>query len=172
MLSTPRDSLINSKKELNSRKNPKKPPLRTLSTHRERWGKTASHARLLNCLEKEATCHKCSKKGHRASFCKSWTVGEIEEEYAFLGEIVTKTSEKFWSAELFENNSPTHFKIDTRTDVIVIPESIHENIIPAPDLLRPTKTLFGQDRTVLPFLGCFTGTITRGEETLPQEIFV
>ena len=156
MLSTPRDSLNKFKKELhtNSRKNPKRPPSRTLSTHCERWGKTPSHARLLNCLEKEATCHKCSSKGHRASFCKSWTVGEIEEDYAFLGEIVTKTGEKFTSAELFVNNSPIHFKIYTRTDVIVIPESIHENITPAPDLLRPTKTLFVQDRCS-PFPGLF-----------------
>ena len=85
----------------------------------------------------------------------------------YLGE--TETGENFWLAELFVSNSPIHFKIDARADVIVIPESIHENIIPAPDLLRPTKTLFGPDGAALPVLGCFTGSITKGE-TLPQEI--
>ena len=53
-----------------------------------------------------------------------------------------------------------------------IPESIYENIKPASDLLRPTKTLFDPDRTVLPVLGCFKGTITRGQETLPQVILI
>ena len=44
--------------------------------------------------------------------------------------------------------------------------------MPAPDPLRPTKTLFGPDRTALPVRGCFTRTITRGQETLPRKIFV
>ena len=83
------------KKELltNSRKNPKKPPSRPLSIHLE--CKNSSHARL-KCLAKEATCHKCTKKGHWASISKSWTLGEIEEDYAFLGEIGTKTGENLW----------------------------------------------------------------------------
>ena len=83
-------------------------------------------------------------------------MGEIEEDYAFLGEIGTETSENFSSSALFVNNRPVHFKIDTRADVTVTPENIHENIITAPDLLRPTKTLFGPGE----------------EESLPQEIFV
>ena len=99
-------------------------------------------------------------------------MGEVGEDYGFLGEIVTETGENFWSVDLFVDNRPIHFKIDTKADVTVIAESIHENIIPAPDPVRPTKTLFGPDRTALPVLGCFTGAITRGEDTLPQEIFV
>ena len=92
-------------------------------------------------------------------------MGEIEEDYTFLGE--TEKCGNVSSAELFANNNPIHFKIDTRAVVTVIPESICENIMPDPDLHRPTNTLFGPNRTALPVPGCFTGTITRGEETLP-----
>ena len=173
MLSEPRDYLINSKRNsIPTQGKVLRNRLRAnYRLHCERWGKKFSHTRL-KCLAKEATCHKCSKKGHRVSFCKSWKVGEIEEDSAFLGEIGTETAENFWSAELFVINNPIHFKIDTRAVVTVIPESIYENTMPAPDLLRPTKTLFGPDRTALPVRGCFTRTITRGQETLPQEIFV
>ena len=128
------------KKELytNSMENPKKLPSRPLSTHCERWGKNSSHARL-KCLTKDTTYHKCNKKGHWASVCKSWTVGETEEDYTFLGENGTETGENFWSAELFVNNNPIHFKIDTRAVVTVIPESIYGNIVPAPDLLTTSS---------------------------------
>jgi len=88
---------------------PKKPPTRPHSNRCYRCGK--------NCPAKTAICHKCSNKGHWASVCmSSQTVGEIEEDYAFLGAIGTERNKHIWSVDLTLNTSLVRFKIDTRAD--------------------------------------------------------
>ena len=135
-------------------------------------GKSPGHVRQ-NCPAKAAICHKCSKKGQWASVCKSsQTVGEIEEDYAFLGAIGTERNEDIWSVDLTLNNSLVFFKIDTGADVTVIPESVYKKLKPTPTLIRSSKTLFGPAHTTLPVLGCFMGVIKRGEESSSQKIFV
>ena len=152
--------------------NSKKPPTRPPSNRCYRCGKSPGHVRQ-NCPAKTAICHKCSRKGYWASVCKSsQTVGEIEEDYAFLGAIGTERNEDIWSVDLTLNNSPVRFKIDTGTDVTVIPESVYKKLKPTPTLTRSGKTLFGPAHTTLPVLGCFMGVIKRGEESSSQEIFV
>ena len=75
----------------------KKPPSQTSSTRCERCGHLPPHKRA-NCPAKDATCFKCSKRGHWGTVCKSSkTVGEVEEdENLFLGEIGTETNNTFW----------------------------------------------------------------------------
>ena len=105
--------------------------------------------------------------------CKSsQTVGEIEEDYAFLGAIGTERNEDIWSVDLTLNNSPVRFKIDTGADVTVIPENVYQKLKPTSTLIRSSKTLFGPAHTTLHVLGCFMGVIKRGEESSSQEIFV
>ena len=95
----------------------------------------------------------CSKKGHWASVCKSsQSVGEIKENYTFLGAIETERNEDIWSVDLSLNDSLVHFKIDTGADVTVIPESIYKKLKPTPTLIRSSKTLFGPAHTTLPVL--------------------
>lgn len=122
------------KKELysSSRKNRKKPPSRPLSTRGERCGKLQV-MQDKHCPAKEATYHKYSTKGHSASVCKTSAAAEIEGDDAILGEIGTETDKNFWSAEFRMKSIPFHFKIDTKADVTVIPESIHKKMGPAPD---------------------------------------
>ena len=130
-----------------------------------RCGKSPGHVRQ-NCPAKAAICHKCSKKSHWASVCKSsQTVGELEEDYAFLGAIGTERNEDIWSVDLTLNNYLVHFKIDTGADVTVIRESVYKKLKPTPTLIRSSKTLFGPAHTTLPVLGCFMGVIKRGEES-------
>ena len=151
--------------------NSKKPPTRPPSNRCYRCGKSSGHVRQ-NCPAKAVICHTCSKKGHWASVCKSsQTVGEIEEDYAFLGAIGTERNEDIWSVDLTLNNSLVHFKIDTGADVTVIPESVYKKLKPTPTLIRSSKSLFGPVHTTLPVLGCFMGVIKRGEESSSQEIF-
>ena len=152
----------------NSKKLPTRPP----SNRCYRCGKLPGHMRQ-NCPAKAAICHKCSKKGHWASVCKSsQTVGEIEEDYAFLGAIGTERNKDIWSVDLTLNNSLVHFKIDTGADVTVIAESVYKKLKPTPTLVRSSKTLFGPAHLTLPVLGCFVGVIKRGEKFSSQEIFV
>ena len=152
--------------------NSKKPPTRPASNSCYCCGKSPGHVRQ-NCPAKAAICFKCLKKGHWASVCKSsQTVGEIEEDYAFLGAIGTERNEDIWSVDLTLNNSLVHFKIDTGADVTVIPESFHKKLKLTQTIIRSSKTLFGPTHTTLPVLGCFMGVIKRGEESSSQEIFV
>ena len=93
----------------NSKKSPTRPPSNRCCC----CGKSPGHV-WQNCPAKAVICHKCSKKGHWASVCKSsQTVGEIEEDYAFLGAIKTERNEDIWSVDLTLNKSLVHFKIDT-----------------------------------------------------------
>ena len=103
-----------------------------------------------NCPAKTALCQKYLKKGHWATVCKSsQTVGEIEGDYAFLGAIRTIRNEDLWSVDLTLNNSLVRFKIDTRADFAVIPESIYKTLKPTLALFQSRKTLFGLAHTVL-----------------------
>ena len=100
--------------------NSKKPPTRPPSNRCYRCGKSPGHVRQ-NFPAKAAICHKCLKKGHWASVCKSsQTVGEIEEYYAFLRAIGTERNKDIWSVDLTLKNSLVHFKIDTGADITVI----------------------------------------------------
>ena len=139
---------------------PKKPSNRCY-----RCGKSPGQVRE-NCPANTAICHKCSKKGHWATVCKSsQTVGEIEEDYAFLGAIGTERNEDLCTVDLNLNNPLVRFKIDTGADVTVIPESVYKKLKPTPALLQPSKTLFGPAHTILPVLDWFMGVIKRGEES-------
>ena len=55
-------------------------------------------------------------------------LGEVEEENGnlFLGKIGTETNNIIWSVDLLMVNSQVRFKIDTGTDVTVIPDKIYE----------------------------------------------
>ena len=99
-------------------------------------------------------------------------VGEIEEDYAFLGAIGSERNKDLWSLDLTLNNCLVRFKIDTGADVTVIPESVYKKLKPTPALLQSSKTLFGPAHTILPVLGWFMGVIKREEESSLQEIFV
>ena len=108
-----------------------------------------------------------------ALVCKSsQTVGESKEDYAFLGTIGIERNKDTCSVDLTLNNSPVHFKIDTRADVTVIPKSVCKKLKPNPALIQSSKTLFDPAHTTLPILGYFMGVIKRVEESLSREIFV
>nr|XP_058955629.1 uncharacterized protein LOC131782908 [Pocillopora verrucosa] len=102
----------------------------------------------------------------------SQTVGESKEDYAFLGTIGIERNKDTCSVDLTLNNSPVHFKIDTRADVTVIPKSVCKKLKPNPALIQSSKTLFDPAHTTLPILGYFMGVIKRVEESLSREIFV
>jgi len=144
---------------------PKKPITRPPSNRCYRCGKSPGHVRQI-CLAKTTICHECSKKGHWATVSKSLQmVGELEEDYVFLGAIGTERNEDLWSVDLTLNNSLVRFKIDTGADVTVIPEGVYKKLKPTPALLQSSKTLFGSAHTIHPVLGWFTGP-SREEKNL------
>ena len=153
-------------------KNSKKTSHATTKYQRcERCGKSPGHAKG-NCPARYSVCRKCSKKGHWEAVCKTKTVAEIDEEYAFLGEIETENDNNIWSAKLKVNNCSVSFKIDTGADVTVIPDTIYSALRPVPPLEKSPKILCGPANTKLPVQGCFKAKIQKNENITEQEIFV
>ena len=108
-----------------------KRPTENKQEHCTRCGKTPSHTRQ-NCPAKDSVYHRCKKKGHFQSQCKSMkAINSImsdipeESENAFLGTICSTNSRTTeWLVELYLNKVPVTFKINTGTEVIAIPEAI------------------------------------------------
>ena len=140
----------------------KKSPTQPSLTRCKRCGNSPTRE---NCPAKDATCCKCSKRGHWGTVCKSSkTVGQVEEKDGnlLLREIGTETNNTVWSVDLFIVNSQVCFKIDTGADVTVIPDKIYEALRPTPTIVKPSKTLFGPAHTSsLPVRGCFVGKCTK-----------
>ena len=93
----------------------------TKSQRCERCGKSPGHAKG-NCPARYSVCRKYSTKGHLEAVCKSKIVAEIDEEYAFLGEIGTETDKNIWSAKLKVNNCLNRYRSrcdsHTRYDIL------------------------------------------------------
>ena len=129
-----------------------------------RCGKIPSHARQ-NCPAKDSVCHRCKKKGHFQSQCKSKKAIDLimsdipeESENAFLGTIHSMNSHTSeWLVELYLNEVPVTFKIDTGAEVTAIPEAI---AAPFKATMRePSHTLLGPGMNSLNVSGQFTGTL-------------
>ena len=86
------------------------------------------------CPAKDAVCHKCSKRGHFQSVCRSANVGELhvsslpEKEEAFLGGLTGGNNGSPWSVTLSLNSKKTKFEIDTGAKVTAISKKAHQAI--------------------------------------------
>ena len=155
--------------QLSRNSNPQ-PPQTTCT----RCGRTPVHDRQ-SCPARNAVCHKCSKRGHFQSMCRSVAkVGEVHQTdpNTFLGVIDTQdTVNNSWRLSLLLNDMSTVFDIDTGAEVSVISEERHRKIS-SPSLSPPGKTLRGPSNYVLPVTGYFTGVLKHGCIETQQEIYV
>ena len=96
----------------------------------DKCGKTPAHNRD-RCPAREAICHKCKKRGHFQTVCRSAKVSgvttESEEPSAFLGSL-GKASENPWTVTLQLDNSPVIFCIDTGAEVTVMSDKTNLDI--------------------------------------------
>ena len=79
---------------------------------------------------REAVCHKCKKRGHYESACRSAKVIRLvdgEQDDLFLGEISTKKKANPWMTYFCIDGVEMQFKIDTEADVTIIPETMYRN---------------------------------------------
>ena len=140
-------------------------------------GKSPSHQKR-QCPAKDAICHKCSKRGHFQSVCRSNKVAEFhtktppEKEAAFLGVL---TGQEYpgspWSVKLSLNGKPMRFEIDTGAEVTVIPPKTHQDI-GSPTLYPSTKILRGPSNKPLAVRGQFTAKLRKEKQEVEQEIYV
>ena len=121
-------------------------------------------------------CHKCTKRGHFASVCRTPArVRDIHEDTnTFLGGVSTPETDNNnnpWRMSIRLNNTPTEFDIDTGAEVSVISKTRHDEI-GHPPLASPDRVLRGPSNRCLPVLGQFKGVLKRGNHDVQQEIFV
>ena len=132
------------------------------------------------CPARDAVCHKCARKGHFKSVCRS--TAKIQEvqlespgstaEEAFLGHLTQQgASPSPWAVTLFLNGKPIQFEIDTGAEVSVISQRAHQEI-GSPTLQPPQRTLQVPCNHALPAKGQFTGKLHRGEREVDQEVFI
>ena len=141
-----------------------------------RCGKTHLHGKQ-HCPAREAICHKCSKKGHYQSMCKTTNLAQIEtqsDEEQFLGTLeqspVTLTDNP-WEVTLILNGVPVLFKIDTGADVSAISESVFKQLKDV-TLVHSDRQLSGPSQYQLQVSGKFTATLKYGTKEAKENIFV
>ena len=116
-------------KKFKKKKNPASKAMdrkKTVETKCNRCGKAPAHPRQ-ECPAKSSTCHKCKKKGHFKSVCKS--VSEVnensEDEEFFMGSVhleELQSDDNYWNINLKFQGVSVNCKIDTDADVTVVPE--------------------------------------------------
>lgn len=131
------------------------------------------------CPARNAVCHKCAKRGHFRSMCRSTAkVAEVHEDTqqegtAFLGKLSEEDTGPCspWSVTLLVNGIPVQFDIDTGADVTVISTETHRRI-GSPKLYTPQQALRGPSNHELVVKGQFTGKVCRGKKEVQQKLFV
>lgn len=133
-------------------------------------GKAPQHAKE-KCPAKSATCHKCSKRGHYSSVCRSSAVKEIIEESDqdnFLGSINEVGETTPWMTVLHIDGTAAKFKLDTGAAVSVIGDhqaSGHE-------LTQCDKILKGAGDIPLKVLGYFNANISYKKKKIREKLYV
>ena len=151
-----------------------------------RCGRIPSHPKH-QCPAREATCHKCTKKGHFQAFCRSKnTVGEVfsdsdsDIDKGFLGVIeddsshidtVQEVHRNPWHVSLHINGATVEFKIDTGADVSVVPKSLL-NKLKITSLKQSKKNLQGPGSNTLAVQGKFTAVVTYKRKKVTEDIYV
>ena len=152
------------------------PPRQPQKQFCTRCGKTPSHGKQ-HCSAREATCHKCSKRDHYQSMCKTSKLAQVEaqpEEEQFLGTLeqspVPVTTNP-WEVYLTLNGVPVLFKIDTGADVSAISEATF-NQLEGVSLVHSDRHLSGPSQFQLQVTGKFTATLKYGTKEAKENIFV
>ena len=143
-----------------------------------RCGRSPQHDRQ-HCPAKDATCHKCSKKGHYKAMCRSAVnVGEVRQESsiqpdyseAFLGTVETDRDNP-WVVTLQVMNESIAFHIDTGAEVSVITEEAYKKL-DSPPLTPANLTLKGPSSEALRVKGRLFTKFMRNEHETEQELYV
>ena len=129
------------------------------------------------CSAREATCHRCHKKGHCSSQChtkmeasKCNISSETSIDTAFL-DVMTGNQNLSWKEEIYLNKHPIQFKLDTAAEVTAISETTFANIKNT-QLQKASRILLGPARQKLEVLGQFDGHFLCNGETCKQVVFV
>ena len=146
-----------------------------------RCGKSPPH-KVVECPAKEAVCHRCGKKGHYQSQCRSKlgsgvkSIQSAADNTVFLDTIsseTTTTNSKAvaWTANIVLNNRKLQFKVDTGADVTVISPQHYCRVRDGP-LRPPQRMLTGAAQQHLDVRGKFKGSLRRNDTEVSQDVYV
>ena len=126
------------------------------------------------CPAKDATCHKCQRKGHYSAHCYSKSVSTLSEESsletAFLDTMSSK-QDKAWFSSICIGDQETLFKLDTGAEVTAVSQDSWQ-LLGKPSLSTSDKQLFGPARNPLQVLGQFKGHLSYQGRASTQQVFV
>lgn len=124
------------------------------------------------CPARMATCHKCSKKGHYSSVCRSSsnTIREIEAEPTdnFLGTVQDVGEVTPWTVVLHIDGHPESFKLDTGAAVSVVGDHyVGERLLQQND-----RILKGPGDTPLHVMGSFEANLSYKDRSIQETLYV
>ena len=138
-----------------------------------RCGKSPAHPRQ-ECPAKSSTCHRCKKKGHFKSVCKS--VSEVnensEDEEFFMGSVHVEelqNDDNYWNINVKFQGVAVNCKIDTGADVTVVPEQVSTKI--GCKLMKTNAILSGPNRQKLDVCGMFKTNVCYKEKSTTQKVY-
>ena len=82
-----------------------------------------------SCPARDATCHRCQRKGHYSSQCRSRTVAEVEsstEEESCMDTAYIDTlsqAAESWKVKLRVSGRVIEFKVDTGAEVTAVSDT-------------------------------------------------
>jgi len=128
------------------------------------------------CHPKDAVCHKCQRKGHYSSQCRSKNVDESGLETAFLDATSSSSREMAWYAHIMVGKrgkqSEVTFKLDTGAEVTAVSQETFLKLPDAPQLTTPKRILCGPSRKPLHVLGQCQIDLSHRDRSSSQHIFV
>ncbi|KAM7281966.1 uncharacterized protein ISCGN_002124 [Ixodes scapularis] len=137
-----------------------------------RWCGREAHPRSV-CPAKNAGCNRCKKKGHFVTVCKSSTsVNSLVHEQGFVGAAASPQTAK-WDIEIFVDETPVVFRIDTGADETVLPAATFQKVFAkCHKLSEPQRRLHGPDGRPLKVMGSAWMKLNcRGQQAL-EEVYI
>ena len=139
------------------------------------------HPRGGNCPAKDATCHRCNRKGHYSAQCFSKTAASVSTgdpedstvDTLFLDAVTSKNDSAEWRTTVRLEGQEIPFKMDTGAEVSVITEEVYKSLgRKAPLLYKASRRLQGPTGFSLKTLGEFKGTMEKAAKKCQLPIFV
>ena len=128
------------------------------------------------CPARDATCHKCNRKGHYLKQCFSKKVAastnELSLDTAFLGAVGAKQP-SLWTTTVGVGKKSVSFKLDTGAEVTAISETTYQDLgYRLENLEKPSKVLYGPARQTLEVTGQFSTILTHNNKQSQETVFV
>ena len=127
-----------------------------------------------SCPARDVICHKCKKKGHYSSVCRSKAVATLSEESpvdnGFL-DTIHETKGTSWTAPIKINGQEIVFKLDTGAEATAVSMKTFKTL-KSIQLQQSAKVLCGPNNQPLKVLGQTSVQLTYNGRSCNQSIYV